>query len=120
MKVTNLPLLLCGALVAEIYCGNIFGNIYFHKDDFILNLIAFISGMLNGIFFHYEFSIIYTPIPLRKLTYLFPALFCCGFGVTYFQEENLFFVMVPALFVFCIAVSFYYNKKLKAAKLKVK
>ena len=116
MKVTNLPLLLCGALVAEIWCGNIFGNTYFHEDDFILNLIAFISGMLNGIFFHFEFSKIFSPIPIGKLSYLFPMIFCFGFGAAYFKNENLFFVIVPALFAVCIGSSIYYNKKLKTIK----
>ena len=116
MKVINPSLLLCGALTAEIWCGNMMGDIYFHDDNFILNIIAFASGMLNGLFFHYEFSIILTPIPIGKLSYLFPMIFCFGFGAAYFKNENLFFVIVPALFAVCIGSSIYYNKKLKTIK----
>ena len=116
MKVINPSLLLCGALTAEIWCGFMTGKYYFHCEHFTINVIMFICGMINGTSFHFEFSKIFSPIPIGKLSYLFPMIFCFGFGAAYFKNENLFFVIVPALFAVCIGSSIYYNKKLKTIK----
>lgn len=120
MKSINSPLILCGMLTAEIGLGNALGNCYFYNEDFTLNIVVFACAVLNGMVLHFQFSTLISPIPLERVSYHFPLLFCCGFGASYLSDDGWYFVIVPVLFGACIVASIFYRKKLKSINLKSK
>ena len=120
MKSINSPLILCGMLTAEIGLGNALGNCYFYNEDFALNIVVFACAILNGMVLHFQFSTLISPISLGRVSYHFPLLFCCGFGVSYLSNDEWYFAIVPVLFGACIVASISYRKKLKSITSKSK
>ena len=113
MKKSNPALICCFALLAEVCFGFCSGSSYFFNSDITVIGIVFICSVFNGAYYHFEFSRVYTLIPIGKINYFFPFLFFLGFLTGYFKKSVLMFLFTPVLFSICIIIAGYYYKRLK-------